>query len=56
MRCLIVNPPFVNVALINVVVTGGAGVIGSNFIFHILAKYLDIYIICFDELIYAGNL
>jgi nucleoside-diphosphate-sugar epimerase len=34
--------PFVNVVLINIVITGGAGVIGSNFIFHILAKYLDI--------------
>ncbi len=38
------------------IVTGGAGFIGSNFIFHILKKYPDYRIICLDSLTYAGNL
>lgn len=39
-----------------VIVTGGAGFIGSNFVFHMLAKYLEYRIICLDKLTYAGNL
>lgn len=39
-----------------IIVTGGAGSIGSNFIFHMLAKYPDDRIICLDKLTYAGNL
>ena len=39
-----------------IVVTGGAGFIGSNFIFHMLEKYPDYRIICLDKLTYAGNL
>lgn len=39
-----------------VIVTGGAGFIGSNFIFHMLKKYKDYKIICLDCLTYAGNL
>lgn len=39
-----------------IVVTGGAGFIGSNFIFHMLKKYPDYRIICMDKLTYAGNL
>ena len=37
-------------------VTGGAGFIGSNFIRYMLAKYPDYEIINFDKLTYAGNL
>lgn len=37
-------------------VTGGAGFIGSNFIHHILKKYPDYEIINLDVLTYAGNL
>ena len=37
-------------------ITGGAGFIGSNFIFHMLKKYPDYRIICLDKLTYAGNL
>jgi dTDP-glucose 4,6-dehydratase len=37
-------------------VTGGAGFIGSNFIHHILKKYPDYQIINLDALTYAGNL
>ena len=39
-----------------IIVTGGAGFIGSNFIFHMLGKYADCRIICLDKLTYAGNL
>ena len=40
----------------NIIVTGGAGFIGSNFVFHMLNKYPDYRIICLDALTYAGNL
>lgn len=39
-----------------ILVTGGAGFIGSNFIYYILDKYKDYKIICIDKLTYAGNL
>ena len=38
------------------IVTGGAGFIGSNFIFHQLAKHPQYDILCVDKLTYAGNL
>jgi dTDP-glucose 4,6-dehydratase len=40
----------------NLLVTGGAGFIGSNFIRFILEKYPDYRIINYDKLTYAGNL
>lgn len=40
----------------NIIVTGGAGFIGSNFIFYMLNKYPEYRIICLDCLTYAGNL
>ena len=39
-----------------IIVTGGAGFIGSNFVFHMLDKYSDYRIVCLDKLTYAGNL
>lgn len=39
-----------------IIVTGGAGFIGSNFVFYMLKKYPDYKIICLDKLTYAGNL
>ncbi|HOK40544.1 MAG TPA: dTDP-glucose 4,6-dehydratase [bacterium] len=39
-----------------ILVTGGAGFIGSNFIHYMLNKYEDIRIINYDKLTYAGNL
>lgn len=39
-----------------IIVTGGAGFIGSNFIFYMLRKYSDYRIVCIDSLTYAGNL
>jgi len=40
----------------NVLVTGGAGFIGSNFIRYILGEHSTIRVINFDKLTYAGNL
>ncbi len=40
----------------NLLVCGGAGFIGSNFIHYMLAKYPDLKIVNFDKLTYAGNL
>ncbi len=37
-------------------VTGGAGFIGSNFIHYMLDTYTDIAIVNYDKLTYAGNL
>ena len=39
-----------------IIVTGGAGFIGSNFIFYMLKKHPDDRIVCVDKLTYAGNL
>ena len=38
------------------IVTGGAGFIGSNFIFYMLKQHPDYRIVCLDKLTYAGNL
>lgn len=39
-----------------IMVTGGAGFIGSNFVFHMLQAHPDYRIVCLDKLTYAGNL
>ena len=39
-----------------ILITGGAGFIGSNFIFHMLDVHPDYKIICVDKLTYAGNI
>lgn len=39
-----------------IIVTGGAGFIGSNFIFYMLERHPEDRIICLDKLTYAGNL
>lgn len=39
-----------------VCVTGGAGFIGSNFVYYMLEKHPDYEIVCLDALTYAGNL
>ena len=46
----------VNVDMNTILVTGGAGFIGSNFIYYLQKKYPDDRIICLDALTYAGNL
>lgn len=40
----------------NILVTGGAGFIGSNFIYYIQAKYPGDRVVCLDALTYAGNI
>ncbi|MEE8389923.1 MAG: dTDP-glucose 4,6-dehydratase [Anaerolineae bacterium] len=40
----------------NLMVTGGAGFIGSNFARYMLEKYSDYTIVVYDKLTYAGNL
>jgi len=37
-------------------VTGGAGFIGSNFAHYVLRKYSDYRVVVYDKLTYAGNL
>ncbi len=39
-----------------VLVTGGAGFIGSNFVYHMLKEHPDYKIVCVDCLTYAGNM
>lgn len=39
-----------------ILVTGGAGFIGSNFVYYCLEKYPEDEIVCLDLLTYAGNL
>jgi dTDP-glucose 4,6-dehydratase len=40
----------------NLLVTGGAGFIGSNFVDHMLARYPNYRIVVYDKLTYAGRL
>ena len=40
----------------NILVTGGAGFIGSNFVHYILATYSEYRIVVYDKHTYAGNL
>ena len=39
-----------------ILVTGGVGFIGSNFIFYMMDRYPEYRIVCLDCLTYAGNL
>ena len=39
-----------------ILITGGAGFIGANFVFYMLKEHPDYDIVCLDELTYAGNL
>ena len=40
----------------NILITGGAGFIGGNFVHHMVGKYPDYNIIVLDKLTYAGNM
>ena len=40
----------------NIIVTGGAGFIGSNFIYYMRKVHPEYRLICLDKLTYAGNL
>ena len=39
-----------------ILVTGGAGFIGSNFVYYLLNNYNEDKIVCIDKLTYAGNI
>ncbi len=39
-----------------ILVTGGAGFIGSNFVYYLLEKHAEDKVVCVDCLTYAGNL
>lgn len=39
-----------------IIVTGGAGFIGGNFVHYYLNKHPEDRVICIDKLTYAGNL
>ena len=39
----------------NLLITGGAGFIGSNFVRYILEKYPAYRVVVYDKLTYAGN-
>ncbi len=39
----------------NIIVTGGAGFIGSNFVHYIINNHPDIHVTVLDKLTYAGN-
>lgn len=39
-----------------ILITGGAGFIGANFVHYIVEKYPDYAVVCFDLLTYAGNI
>ena len=40
----------------HILVTGGAGFIGANFVHYMLGKYPDYRVVVYDKLTYAGNL
>ncbi len=40
----------------NLLIAGGAGFIGSNFVRYMLGKYPDYRVVVYDKLTYAGNL
>ena len=37
------------------IITGGAGFIGSNYVYYMLERYPDEQFICVDKLTYAGS-
>ena len=42
--------------IMKTVITGGAGFIGTNYVYYVLSKYPEEQFICIDKLTYAGSL
>ncbi|MEF2735874.1 MAG: GDP-mannose 4,6-dehydratase, partial [Bifidobacterium choerinum] len=40
----------------NIIVTGGCGFIGSNFVHYVVNNHPDVHVTVLDALTYAGNL
>ena len=38
-----------------IIVTGGCGFIGSNFVHHVVREHPDVHVTVLDKLTYAGN-
>jgi len=59
-KCDLRNTPILSVLkyflMAKILITGGAGFIGSNFIHHVLQTYPEIEVVNLDALTYAGNL
>lgn len=47
---------FLTANAMKLLVTGGAGFIGSNFVHYVLGKYPEYEVVTLDDLTYAGNL
>lgn len=41
---------------VTILITGGAGFIGSNFLFYYMGKHPEDRVVCLDKLTYAGNM
>lgn len=39
----------------NIIVTGGAGFIGSNFVHYVVNNHPEVHVTVLDKLTYAGN-
>jgi len=42
--------------MMKILITGGAGFIGSNYVYYVLEKHSDYQVVCLDLLTYAGNI
>ena len=42
--------------MMKILITGGAGFIGSNYVYYVLEKHPDYQVVCLDLLTYAGNI
>ena len=40
----------------NIIVTGGCGFIGSNFVHYVVDNHPDVHVTVLDALTYAGNI
>lgn len=55
-RKTLIMKSFGGIRRMTIIVTGGAGFIGANFVFYLLKTHPDYRVVCADKLTYAGNL